>query len=282
MINSLLTSKKLIEPQRSQKRDLHVDAASFQIRQPIGTMLLFSSSFGWRRLLTLGVIVSHVAHGLNCTLCNDGSIPDDSILDMDVFINEGENVTCRDLFEAAPNRTTVDTCEIIQAEGATLCGCPLPVSNCTLCQDGSSVPDENISYVQGFPCGAIEVFVKSDERSGACEAYQVTAGLYCGCSVDESKADICRLCGDKLPDPGLLVPVEGDDAHEEGNVRPCSAIEFDATFFFSECASYQEQYGPACCGDLNMDPTSSAYPASVGTHKTMLLVILAAIYAVFD
>jgi hypothetical protein len=241
------------------------------------TMLLFPSHFGWRRLLASFAVIMNITHGLNCTLCKDGSVPDD--LDSDLtFINEGQNVTCRSLWEAAPSRTTDDSCAIMQAEGAALCSCPVPdPTNCTLCQDGSPVPDPSLEYVQGFPCGVLEVFIRADDRVGACEAYQVTAGFYCRCSVDESNVDtnICGLCGDKaLPNPGLLVPAEPDDTHTDGSVRPCSAIEFDATFFFSECPNYQELYGSACCGGEGDTTTSSGYSTSIG--KLLLVIVVAA------
>lgn len=208
------------------------------------------------RLATLLLLVwsSSVVNGeVNCTLCQDGSIPAD--LDTPVFIDEGENVTCGQLLERAKTRDTVDSCELIQGEGVSLCGCPLPEEgsnlNCTLCQDGSTVPDPTLTYVEGFPCGSLEEFVKSDEREGACEAYQAVAGVYCECALEESTPNICRLCGStELPDPGLLVPVSTEDlsnVHDEGSVRPCSAIEFDATFFYDECSRYQQDYGAACC-----------------------------------
>lgn len=221
---------------------------------------------------------------VNCTLCHDGGIPED--LDTPVFINEGENVTCGQLLEAAKTRETVDTCEIIQAEGVSLCGCPLPESggnlNCTLCPDGSAVPDPNLTFVPGFPCGSLEEFVKSDERDGACEAYQVTAGVYCDCALDLStQTDTCRICGGttELPDPGLLVPIsERDlgDAHESGSVRPCSAIEFDATFFFDECSRYQQDYGAICCGE-SATMTSTGF--SVRTATAIIATFTAAAVA---
>lgn len=174
-------------------------------------------------------------HGLNCTLCMDGSIPNDLDLDL-TLINEGQNVTCHGLWEASHSWTMDDSCAIMQAEGAALSGCPVhDPTNCTLCQDGLPVPNPNLAYIPGFPCGVIKIFIASNNSLGTCEAYQVTAGFYCGCSIDEYNVDtnICRLCRDKaLPDPGLLVTVEPDDMHQDGSVRPCSAIEFDATIFF--------------------------------------------------
>jgi len=91
-----------------------------------------------RPLIALVTVLlsSNVANAaVNCTLCQDGRIPAD--LDEAVFINEGENVTCRQLLQAAATRDTVDECETIQAEGVSLCGCPPPEVgtnlNCTLC-----------------------------------------------------------------------------------------------------------------------------------------------------
>lgn len=240
-----------------------------------------------RRLIAVAIVLlsSNVVHAaINCTLCQDGSVPAD--LDTPVFINEGENVTCGQLLEAATSRDTVNECETIQAEGVSLCGCPLPEGgsnlNCTLCQDGSAVPDANLTYVPGFACGSLEEFVKSDERPGACEAYQVTAGLYCDCPLEESTPNICRICGGdtELPDPGLLVPVADADlenAHTEGSVRPCSAMEFDATLFFDECARYQQDYGAACCGESTVTSSGDVQNA----FSVMLFAVAAAAWTSF-
>jgi len=226
------------------------------------------------RLVALALVVvlssSVVNAAVNCTLCQDGSVPAD--LDTPVFVNEGENVTCGQLLEAATLRENVDECEIIQAEGVSLCGCPLPEGggnvNCTLCQDGSSVPDPDLVFVPGFPCASLEEFVKSDERDGACEAYQVTAGVYCDCPLESSTPNICRLCGGstELPDPGLLVPISDEDldtAHNSGTVRPCSAVEFDATFFYDECSRYQQDYGAACCGEPSTTTSAGNVQATI-------------------
>lgn len=220
---------------------------------------------------------------INCTLCQDGSIPED--LETPVFVNEGENITCGELLDAAPARETVDECEKIQAEGVALCGCPLPEDgqslNCTLCQDGSSVPDANLTYVEGFPCGALEQFVKSDEREGACEAYQATAGVYCNCPFDTETQNVCRICGGstELPDPGLLVPASDHDVmnngHTAGSVRPCSAIEFDATFFFDECSRYQQDYEAACCGGGSSATSAGNVQPSAAALASLSVVVIA-------
>ena len=246
-------------------------------------MLLRTSSFGLKRLLTLGILLfssgffNNAANAVvNCTLCQDGSIPED--LDTPVLMDEGKNVTCRDLLEKATIRDTVDACEIIQAEGVSACGCPLPESggnlNCSLCQDGSSVPDPNLTYVPGFACGSLEEFVKSDERDGACEAYQAVAGVYCGCALNESTSNVCRLCGGttELADPGLLVPIADVDlaeTHAANSTRPCSAVEFDATFFYDECSRYQADYRAACCAT-----TSGSYARKSGAFALRVAAAL--------
>lgn len=246
-----------------------------------------------RLLFTVGggaiIVLFHhcdeVMAQVNCTLCQDGSIPAD--LETPVFINEGENVTCGQLLETAMTRETVDECEIIQAEGVSLCDCPLPDEgdslNCTLCQDGSSVLDPNLTFVPGFPCGSLQDFVKSDEREGACEAYQATAGVYCNCPLDEETPNVCRICGGttELPDPGLLVLVSDEDLdsiHDQGSVRPCSAIEFDATFFYDECSRYQQDYRSACCGEATTTSTANKIGksslATVSCTITSFVVLL--------
>jgi hypothetical protein len=84
----------------------------------------------------------------------------------------------------------------------------------------------------------------------------------------------------ELPDPGLLVPIVAEDlndAHDEGSLRPCSAIEFDATFFYDECSRYQKDYGALCCGG---EPSMTS--ASNEVRNTASLIIFSCITAAWN
>lgn len=191
---------------------------------------------------------------LACTLCKDGTVPGNAYLVSTAMVDDGQNVTCYNfLQDAAAISEDDDSCAVLQSLGAALCGCPIPESSppCTLCSDGSPIPDPSKTIGQeAFTCGAIERYVQTDTRPGACQAYQATAGAYCGCppptpAAEESPSELCNLCeSHSLPDPGRLAR---DDGHEIGGYRTCASIEFDATFFQSKCSSYRKQFSSHCC-----------------------------------
>eukprot|EP00978_Attheya_sp_CCMP212_P044600 scaffold316032_cov53-Attheya_sp.AAC.1 len=206
----------------------------------------------------------------SCSLCADGSDPAEGFEDVIAFVEDnGDETTCADLALGLPflpaNDTTPEICTSIQFQTFTSCGCPaLPTGACTLCADGSAVPDESLELLPDATCGELSI---SAAPSGPeeCTAFQVTAGIYCGCDVNaiSTVENICRLCGGTK-----LLPEISRQIQFEGEAEPCGFVEFSANQN-ETCSSFQETYGPQCCSSVVSTTTSpSKMPSKAPTGTT--------------
>jgi hypothetical protein len=90
-----------------------------------------------------------------CSICNDGSQPPDLSL---VPFPDAFNTTCGEFQDhvafVSTDPDALTTCDDYLDTGV-LCGCPLPTGGYSLCYDGSSPPDLDLSpeYFDGVTCG---------------------------------------------------------------------------------------------------------------------------------
>uniref|UniRef100_A0A7S2U6Y0 Uncharacterized protein n=1 Tax=Attheya septentrionalis TaxID=420275 RepID=A0A7S2U6Y0_9STRA len=205
-----------------------------------------------------------------CSFCADGSDPADGFEDVVAFVDDdGEDTTCADLAFGLPflpvDDTTPEICTSLQFQTFASCGCSAPPTGvCTLCADGSAVPDESFELLPEATCGELSM---SAAPSGPeeCTAFQVTAGIYCGCDINaiSTVENICRLCGgtNLLPEVSRQIQFEGDE-------ETCGFAEFSANQN-ETCSSMQATYGPQCCSTVvSTTPSPSKMPSKSPTTTT--------------
>jgi hypothetical protein len=108
-----------------------------------------------------------------------------------------------------------EACTGVQFVSSTSCDCPAPpTGGCTLCVDGSAVPDESFELFPGQTCGDLSLQAPMF-GSEECTAFQVTAGIYCGCDINaiSTVENICRVCGGTqlLPEVSRQIQFEGEE-----------------------------------------------------------------------
>ena len=129
---------------------------------------------------------------------------------------------------------------------------------CTLCEDGSMVPNPDFQIVPQANCAGVEAFVNASEPPETCPARQAAAGVYCGCDNPIAVQNVCRICGGDtwLPDPGRAVNASGFAE----NIQ-CGTAEYTA-YNSSNCTEYQTIFGDDCCMS---DPTMTGTDAPAAT-----------------
>ena len=117
--------------------------------------------------------------------------------------------TCRQLEDVIALALDADTPDCRDAQSIVgLCGCDtLPQNPCTMCRDGSSVPQElfhkTIPFIpstsnsrfapNATTCGLYEAFLKSiDAKDAQCPLSQ-GIGSYCGCPPVENHCEFCPM-----------------------------------------------------------------------------------------
>lgn len=181
---------------------------------------------------------------VNCTLCADGSAPKD----MTAIGNFGDvTLTCGDVYNNGTLHLPPANCTFLQGIGDFLCSCntDLPtVNDCTLCEDGSNIPEGLLESFPGKTCAAMQVDARRDEEEH-CSHYQAVLGHYCGCSNPVAIDDSCRICGYDLPNPQLVT---------NGGLS-CIEVEFEANMD-GTCSAATSSFSEVCC------PTNAPAAAS--------------------
>lgn len=146
------------------------------------------------KFFTIGMALS-IAYAVaqNCTICQDGSALNGSVL-----IPFG-NVTCGSLEQVAFQANGTE-CSTLQANAAW-CECPGVQPSCTLCPDGSSPPYLDFS-IEGInvTCRELEYLATVAPNEAAC---QDIAGFAATCGCPDSTPPFCTLCPDGQPPPVL-------------------------------------------------------------------------------
>ena len=196
-------------------------------------------------LVCLAIVVDTAAG--QCTLCIDGT---DTPTPDRVLPFDDDGATCSDaaLYALTLEDTESFACIQIRDTGLAECGCTTPPEldmNCTLCADGSSVPDPDLG-IGGTTCGGVERFIRRFGES-TCQAYHRTIGVHCGCAPPEPPVEVCQLCGDSpLAFPAATLYVE-----ELGTDIPCAFFEVIANDEEGNggfpCGAFQAESRLACC-----------------------------------
>ncbi|KAI2512445.1 hypothetical protein MHU86_1898 [Fragilaria crotonensis] len=114
-------------------------------------------------LLCLPSKIQPVDTDLNCTLCSDGSIPNNPN-GRSRFGDE--TITCQEAYDLGPILLPEDNCTFFQDIGTKICYCgvELPTNNysCPLCEDGTALPDGLLEAFPGETCAEMQVDAKRD------------------------------------------------------------------------------------------------------------------------
>jgi hypothetical protein len=222
-----------------------------------------------------------------CRLCGD-----DALLPFPSLFSKADAVTCAELeFDAnlIQNDCTGyqnqfrDTCcsSVIEVPLVTTAA-PVVVSTtididdgdddddvaCTLCEDGSAIPNPNFFPIYGMDCISLQEQYANHVDSD-CVAVQATYGVYCGCnnpnatstaSDDGTAVVVCRICGGNT----LLPNATQLGIRDPFDPVSCSEIEYEANTQTGggDCQGYQAQFANRC-GCESAIPPSSLEPSAV-------------------
>lgn len=187
----------------------------------------------------------------SCQFCYDGSEPPnlETIPDDPVF----GGATCGELYQRSMVPSADASCEFFLQAGMS-CGCPVQQTACSLCEDGSDLPNPELVLVSRT-CQEFGTMALSAPQA-ECTAFRATIGNYCGCANPISSEGYCRICGGDtpLPDPSATAYVDA-----AGNAISCGEVELNLESPIS-CADVQS-FSQACC---NVPPatTPTATPVS--------------------
>ena len=212
-----------------------------------------------------------------CTLCDGGSFPADPAARFKV--RNDMVLNCSQMFDIAPTLTDETDCAGIRQIGNMICQCnPPEVTPCTLCSDGSAVPNPDTPILpDNTTCSDLEARAAADFDSN-CLSWQSTAGVYCGCQSNVAMEGRCDICP-----PGNLLPLPFKDVKfVDGTSRTCLELEVEANRGGGDCGRYQQLYAEPCeCfgsdepSDGDDDPTSSDATRIFRCSQYLLLVLLA-------
>ena len=210
---------------------------------------------------------------VDCPLCADPTHrPQD---EFSIFDAGFATLTCRDAFDLGDLRLPLENCTFWQSRGDVICQCassPPIQNNCTLCEDGGSLPFPRREGSPGKLCAVLQVEAVRDTPD-LCPTWQATFGTYCGCENPIATApeqEICRLCGDNvdLPDPNLVVPYVTTpvDFFFESS-KSCGQLEFSANIPGANCDELRGLYGGECCQTAEGQKDESA--GAVSSQKVL-------------
>ena len=175
-----------------------------------------------------------------CALCRPDENPFKPL--WEIFF-KGTQQTCAFVDSLGDLTGTIDPddCDFYRNLGQYACMCkkgtPPPSGNiCTLCEDGSALPNPSKKVMENLRCSSFQTSAKSDEVK-TCVKYQGGIGTYCGCDNPVADTKVCRLCEGKklLPSPNRVV-------------KNMTCIEHEFTANFAKgCAATRANVGKACC-----------------------------------
>ena len=213
-----------------------------------------------------------------CTLCDGGSFPADAAARFKV--RDDMVLNCSQMFDIAPTLTDETDCAGIRQIGEMICQCnPPDVTPCTICSDGSAVPNPDTPILaDNTTCSDLEARAAADFDSN-CPSWQSTAGVYCGCQSNVAMEGRCDIC------PGELLPNPFKDVKfADGTSRTCLELEVEANRGGGDCGRYQQLYADPCecfgsdeLSGGDDDPTSSDATISTKIFRCLqfsLLVVL--------
>jgi hypothetical protein len=193
-------------------------------------------------------------NNLTCTLCPDGSLPEDPdqmALFNPIDVDGGFSALhCSTLLRLSAEIDDPESseCHSMQETGLRSCRCPIPEEvkgNCPICKGGNiNIPNPDKLILPFTDCDGI-ARLAATKVGRECEAYQKVAGLYCGCpeKMAFTKYDAaCRICG-----KGTVLSTS-DTIMFNGSVISCGELELRANIDQeSMCGVYQNAGAGICC-----------------------------------
>jgi hypothetical protein len=241
-----------------------------------------------------GLLISSSVHGqttddedsIDCPLCADPThFPQDPLAR---FVSGADTWTCESAFDLGNLTLPADNCTFWQSRGEVICQCAeeAPETNeCTLCEDGSALPNPLLPATPEETCAEVQVDAKRGE-AGVCIVYQQTIGIYCGCDNPQATSagqEVCRVCGGEtnLPDPLIMASLVTDN----GDIieASCVELEFAANLPGADCSDFQILYTEGCCPE---EPAPSPAPedgaplVASSLFGLSLLMLLAGLFIV--
>lgn len=206
---------------------------------------------------------------VECYLCAGNTVPTDG----DARFNIGaETLSCQTIYEQGPRMLTQENCNALQNRGDTICLCGQDTTvpnDCTLCEDGSSLPSALFSGRPGDTCVELEVDASRDVAEN-CPVWRGTVGIYCGCNNSISFSTLpCHLCGQGGQLLNHLAMVDYN-----GTTVSCGEMEFiwnvasllaspihmtSNSTIEGSCSSFQDNFSDFCCAAA---PTAAPKPPS--------------------
>ena len=228
-------------------------------------MNLSSLSNGLRVVTILLLSQNYSIMAINCTLCEDGSYPTDDTAR--VNFEEG-TLDCERLHYLAKTVTNETVCAGLHVTGNVICGCGVePPSPCTLCSDGTDLPDPGMTVLPGRSCQELQAQADAGFNDD-CKWWQALVGPLCDCPADDSfEVELrCNIC------PGELLPMPNKTLQlRDGTNTTCLDLELEAnTNSNADCSAYQMNYAKPCnCFGTNQLPQTST-PISAAHSKWVL------------
>jgi len=180
-----------------------------------------------------------------CTICPDGSdLPFPNRTIIEDFISPG-STTCKEMEEN--NNITCKS----RRRYASYCGCPNVEPPCTICPDGSAVPEPNLIIpfpdLANITCGMYDLLVTQVFDSDKCDEYQTMLAAFCGCLDIEPECLTMCADGSFLAQEYIHVPLFVED----GKNVTCGDMQLRVNagdFAQPDCSNafYMGEFGCGC------------------------------------
>mmetsp|Transcript_58166 Transcript_58166/g.173585 ORF Transcript_58166/g.173585 Transcript_58166/m.173585 type:complete len:254 (-) Transcript_58166:194-955(-) len=210
-----------------------------------------------------------------CSLCEDRSQPTEP--NTRVVLPDG-TVPCSYLSDEAASVTDNEECDKLHNIGKNFCGCGAkPPPPCSLCHDGSALPEPDRIIADDKSCAALEDSAKADFESD-CIWWQGLMGPLCGCPGEPPALpdDTCLICpGNALPEPEKILQLSN------GEQTSCIQLQMEANKnSYVNCGSFQVLYAEVCnCFKENADTETKQIPASPAHGSNFVLKTQVVLFA---
>ena len=146
----------------------------------------------------------------------------------------------------------------------------MPTSNrtvCSLCEDGSALPQGRLEAFPGETCAQMQVDAKRDANESNCVVDQGIVGHYCGCNNPVAADTVCRLCGRgvSLPDPQKAVLLGAASGSS------CIQVEFNASVS-GMCQKARDTFQQDCCSGITPAPTPTSGSVTIAMRRMVIVL----------
>lgn len=204
----------------------------------------------------------------SCSICGTKGVLNPSA---SVELEDGETVNCQILANRGEQGILDATkCRVYQYLAREVC-CGEAVA-CTLCEDGSKVPDpfEKAGSSSTNVCGSADgIFNDFPEASAFCDIGQAFIGTICGCDnpIAVQSTEVCNICEENEVFAESAITTATLTGVERSCPNAVSNANFAVAQGYATCTDLQRQYSKDCCKSRNaidsgMNVTTSPSPAA--------------------